>query len=341
MNTHATYPDIPWELIIQALQHEQTAEDRVLLVDWLAASPGNQAIYQRLKQLWEEGLADYIVYRDADPEQAWGRLQRLLDEPEAAEKKTVIMHPLAGKQPPHMMRWLAAATLILLCGGIALWYSQEASAPIQYATIAGEKKKIPLPDGTTIALQPETRLQVSRTYNRTDRRVILQSGTVRFDVAHQEQLPFTVDLGVASVKDIGTTFTIDRNADSITVIVTSGKIAFTEIQTGETKELSAGGSLCLYTAKQHSGELKVIASGSNLRFDNTPLQEVVDILQKQFGKRIVLQDSSIGQKRLTGHLDGESFDECIKIICASLDLESTPDSEGYLLRNKGAMIPVK
>lgn len=340
MDTNPTYDHIPWQLIIQALQQEETPEDSALFRDWLAASPANQAIYQRLKQLWEEGLNHYIVYREADPEQAWDALQQLLDAPMTPEEKPVI--PLTGKEPPRMMRWLVAATLILVSAGIALWYHQDRTAPVQYATIAGEQKRIPLPDGSTMVLQPETRLQLPGNYNKTDRTVVLQSGTVQFDVVHHEQLPFTVDLGVASVKDIGTTFTIVRTSDSITVAVTSGKIAFTEKSSGQTRELSAGGSLCLYTSAQHAGEVKVTApGGSNLRFDNTSLQEVIDALQQQFGKKILLEDTALARKRVTLHLEGESFDECVKTISALLDLESTSDSGGYLLQSRSTMTPIK
>ena len=333
MDTRPTYDDIPWELILQALQDEGTPEDRLQFGNWLDASPANPAIYQRLRQLWEEGLGDYVVYRDADPEQAWVTLQQLLDRDDHA----------VANHPPRMMRWLVAATLILLSGGIALWYYQNKQSPIQYATIAGEQKRIPLPDGSSMVLQPQTRLQLPQSYNKTDRTVILQSGSVYFEVAHQEQLPFTVDLGVASVKDIGTTFTILRTTDSITVTVTSGKIAFTEKSTGETRQLGAGGSLCLYTPANHSGELKVVSTGgNNLRFDNAPLQEVVDALQQQFGKKIILDDTAMAQKRLTLHLDGESFEECVKTICATLPLESVPDGGGgYLLKDKSAMTRIK
>lgn len=340
MDSNPTYDNIPWQLIIQALQHEETPEDSVLFGDWLAASPANQAIYQRLKQLWEEGLADYTVYQEADPEQAWVALQQVLDAPAASEETPVL--PLAGKEPPRMMRWLVAATLILVSSGLALWHYQDRTTPIQYATIAGEQKRIPLPDGSTMVLQPETRLELPRNYNKTGRTVVLQSGTVQFEVAHHEQLPFTVDLGVASVRDIGTTFTIVKTSDSITVAVTEGKIAFTEKSSGATRELSAGGSLCLYTSAQHSGEVKLISSGgNNLRFDNTPLQNVVDAVQQEFGRKILLEDTAMAQKRVTIHLEGESFDECVKTICALLSLESAPDSGGYLLRSRSTMTPIK
>lgn len=336
MDMRPTYDNIPWDLIIQALKDDGTPEERVQFGKWLDESPANPAIYQRIRQLWEEGLADYVAYRDTDPEQAWAALEQLLDEDKIEGENAVVMHPRAGNHSPRMMRWLVAATLVLLSGGVAIWYYQDKKAPIQYGTIIGQQKRIPLPDGTTMVLQPQTRLQLLRSYNKTDRTVILQSGTVYFDVAHDTRLPFTVDLGTASVKDIGTTFTVARTTDSISVAVTSGKIAFIEKSTGETRELAAGGSLCLYTTTGHSGELKVISTGGNsLRFDNAPLGEVLDALQRQFGKKVALEDTAMAQKRSTLHLDGESFDDCVKTICATLSLESTSDGNGgYLLKDR-------
>lgn len=336
MDTPPTYNDIPWQLIVQTLGGETTPEENAQFAKWLETSPANAAVYQRLRQLWEEGLAEYVVYRDADPDQAWTALQQLLDHDAAAGEGAVFMHPRAGKEPPRMMRWLVAATLVLLSGGIALWYHQDKEAPIQYATIAGEQKQIPLPDGSTMVLQPQTRLEISGSYNKTNRTVILQSGTVSFDVAHQEQLPFTVDLGAASVKDIGTAFTIVRTADSITVAVTSGKIAFTEKSTGETRQIAAGGSLCLYTPANRPENLKVVSAGDTMRFDNAPLQDLIDALQRKFGKKILLQDSAEARRKITCRLSGESFDDCVKIICTALDLESVSSGDGYLLKTRAS-----
>ena len=143
-----------------------------------------------------------------------------------------------------------------------------------------------------------------------------------------------VDMDAASVKDIGTSFTIVKTADSIRLIVSSGKVAFTKKETGETRELVAGGSLCLYTATAHRGEIRTTDSAGLLRFDNSPLADIVAALQKQYGKSIRLGDSTLAQKRLTVHLDGESLEDAIKTVCASLHLDYSTDETGYILKKK-------
>jgi transmembrane sensor len=156
--------------------------------------------------------------------------------------------------------------------------------------------------------------------------VTLISGSARFDVVHQEQRPFTVDLGAVSIRDIGTDFTVERTKDSIKVVVSAGKIAFIEKESGRSREVSAGGSLCFYTAEHR------YSTADPLRFDNAALSSVVAALQQLSGKNILLNDPSLGQKRLTVHLAGESFEDALKTVCASLDLEYEIKDGTYILK---------
>lgn len=331
MATPSKYEALPWHLIIQALQEELTPEENELFGAWLATSHANQATYQRLQQLWKERLSDYPLYAAADPDSAWGALQQQLATPVTAADNKTVFHPRLSVKLARVRRWSMAAVLIFLVAGIAIWQFRAKQGMTEYATTAGEQRTIPLPDGSTVVLGPQSHLQLHRSYNKTDRTVFLLDGQAHFDVVHLAQQPFVVDMDNASVRDIGTSFIITKNHDSITVTVTTGKIAFTEKATGKTQQLSAGSALRLYTALQHNGEMVISGNGS-LRFDNARLSEVVDALQKQFGQRITLQDSSMARKRLTVHLDGESFDSCIKVVCAMLSLESVPDGGGIILK---------
>jgi transmembrane sensor len=81
-----------------------------------------------------------------------------------------------------------------------------------------------------------------------------------------------------------------------------------------------------------------MSAASHLDFDNAPLSEVISALQKASGKQISLDDVSIAEKRLTVHLEGESFDNAIKIICASLNLDYTENQGSYVLKNKDSVI---
>ena len=332
METPLQYEDLPWQLIIAALQEELTPEESERFGNWLAGSPANQATYQQLKQVWNERLTDYILYEAADENKAWEALQQLLDGPAGLQEDKTVFHPRLADRLTVVRRWTLAAVLAFLTIGIGLWQFLGRPRITEYASAAGEQRTIPLSDGSKVVLGPQTRLALHSTFNKTDRTVVLVGGQAQFDVVHYPQQPFIVDMDAASVRDIGTSFIITKNQDSTTVTVSAGKVAFTDKASGKTRELSAGASLCLYTSRERHGEMKMIAAGGgSLRFDNVPLSEVAGTLQKQFGKTITLQDTSLAPKKLTVNLDGESFDQCVRVICASLDLQSAPDSGGGIV----------
>lgn len=333
MDSSSSYNDLPWPLITQALQGGLSPEESLRFGEWLAASPVNQEKYERLLSIWKEGLTDYPIYQAANEDRAWEALRKQLGAGmEASGGKIVTVLPVSQKKKVPMGRWLAAAALVLLAGGLTWWYASGEDT-VQYATGAGEQKEVALPDGSRLVLQPQTHLRLARGYNRTGRTVILLGGKASFKVAHQAQRPFLVEMDAASVRDIGTSFTVSKTKDSISIAISEGKVAVTTKETGETRELSAGAALCLYTSAQHRGEVRISGNTSQLRFDDAPLSEVIAALQKQYGKSILLQDTAIAQKRLTVHLDGESFEDAVKIVCASLNLEFISDKGNYILKN--------
>ncbi|MBS1604543.1 MAG: FecR domain-containing protein [Bacteroidetes bacterium] len=322
-STH-TYDDLPWQLIVPALQGELSPEESGRFEEWLAASPANRATYQRLLDIWQEGIADYTIYEKADEKEGWEALRGRLDEGRIVAGNFRRRSTLAR-------RLAVAAALVLVAGGAAFWYLSGKGEALRYETAMGEQRTVALPDGSTIVLQQQTRLRLADDYNKNTRTIVLLGGEASFDVSHQQQLPFVVDMDAASIKDIGTSFTIAKTTDSIKVTVSSGKIAFTKKETGETRELTAGGSICLYTSAARHGE---ITATDPLRFDNAPLSKVVAALEKQFGKKIQLGDPALAQKRLTVHLDGESLEDAIKTVCASLQLDYDAVETGYILKKK-------
>jgi transmembrane sensor len=312
-----TYDDLPWDLILAALQGGLSPEEELLFRQWLALRPDNQEKYKQLEQIWKDGLADYELYREADPEMAWELLQQKI-----ADRRTV--HPSAGKRALLFRPWIAAAVLLLLAGA-GWWVLSRRNNTTPYET-AGEQKKISLPDGSTVVISPQTRIELAAGYNKSGRTIILAAGEARFDVSHDAQLPFTVEVDEVSIKDIGTDFTVQKTKDSIKVTVSAGKVAFIKKMTGESREISAGNSLVFYVLGQRFGD--------SLRFYNSPLSNVIASLERLSGKRISLSDTALGQKRLTIDLNGLSFDNALKIICTSLNLEYAEEKGEFRLKIK-------
>ncbi|HZE84428.1 MAG TPA: FecR domain-containing protein, partial [Puia sp.] len=330
MDVQPTYDNFPWDLIGSALQGTLSPDEDLQFRQWLGLSPDNQQKYDRLQQTWKDGLADYIYYQAADESKAWEAIRARI-----ADKG--VIGASFGKKTPVINRWAVAAAILLFVGA-GWWYLARKDASILYETALNEQKKISLPDGSTLILSAQTHIQLDPGFNKLGRTVMLAAGEAHFDVSHQPELPFIVEMDAVRVKDIGTNFTIRKTPDSIKVTVSGGKVAFIIKETGESRELTAGSTLTFYVTEHRFGDIKAAdpadKGAGSLRFDNSPLSDVITALQKTSGKKISLNDSLLGQKRLTVHLDGESFDNAIEIICASLDLEYAEKDGGYILKSK-------
>ena len=317
MDLQASYNEEQWELMLSALQGELSPEEQIQFDRWLAAAPANRECYEQLERTWREGLADYLKYSGANENVAWDALQRKL-----GAHRAEVGSPAPSRRIPGLGPWLAVAALVVLLAGAGWYFWGEKSPAVAYTTGGGETKDISLPDGTKMALDPATRMEVPAGYNRGDRRLRLVSGRASFDVAHIAARPFLVEADGVRVEDIGTQFTIERTVDSVRVNVSSGKVAFVLIQTGETRQLGAGESLSVY------------AGADSMRFNDTPLADILSTLERHSGQKIQLNDASFAGKRLTLNLNGETLENSLRIICASLNLEYTLKAGVYVLDKK-------
>jgi transmembrane sensor len=336
MDASSTYDDLPWPLIVSALQGELPAEEELQFKEWLASSAAHRETYDHIQRLYKDGLTDYPLYSRMDEDKAWTAFRQKMDQ-------RGVISPAMGKRHIGFNRWAAAAAVIVLAFGAGWWYFAGSRSGISYQTAANEQRSVALPDGSTILLHPRTRIEVAPGYNSTGRTVLLLGGKAQFNVSHRQDHPFTVNMDGASVQDIGTSFIIEKTSDSITVMVSTGRIAFIPGKTGVRKEIAAGGAICLYTDVQHSGEIRqtapIQAGADSLRFDNATLSQILGALEKHFGKRIRLTDPLIAQKRLTVHLDGESLEYALRVVCDSYDLEYIIKDGDYILEKKKTSKP--
>jgi ferric-dicitrate binding protein FerR (iron transport regulator) len=336
------YNELPWELIVPALDDELSAGEMVEFQQWLALSNENRSIYERLQQMWKEGMTDYPFYQQANEGKAWENLQQLMGESALSEGMSTLpevelesrLAAIDGRVNQSrgrimMMKWAAVAAMVLLmAGGEWLYVSRKGQ---QYATAANETKQVPLPDGSMVVLNEHTQLRVESGYNKADRKLVLVSGTARFDVAHAPGRPFVVEMGDVSVKDIGTSFTIDKMTDSIKVRVWEGKVAMVRSDNGETHEISAGQEESFVVEGRKFGAVSTQAY--RMKFDDQPLSAVVSALENASGRTIVLNDAILGGKKLTIHLNGESFEDAIKAICATVNLEYSVVDGKYIIKD--------
>src|SRR3569833_1329318 len=306
-----------WVLFVLVLRGEQTPEEERGFQEWLGVSVDNRQHFLRLQKMWKDGLTDYAFYRQADEVQGWEALRGKMEQGK-------IVQGSFGQRVRSIRRWVTAAAIILAVAGAGWWYINGKTGETRYSTAAGQQRTVSLPDGSSIDLDAETQVRLTDGFNHTNRTMTLLSGRVRCAVVHQAKIPFIVNMEVADVKDIGTIFTVQRTKDSISVTVAEGRIVFTDRKTGQTREVPAGRDITYYMADHH---IKFVPS---LKFDNARLSDVIEALQSAFDRKIMLMDASAAEKRLTVHLDGETFEDALQTVCASLGLKYTVENGNYI-----------
>lgn len=171
-----------------------------------------------------------------------------------------------------------------------------------------------LKDGSRVTLAPGSCLSLRAHRNP---RTVSMTGKVFFDVLHDEEHPFTVNVPGAGVQVLGTKFQVLQDSTGYRVDVTEGRVRFSSGRVSE--ELSAGESALSYAdtvVRVAATPNPCVWATRTFVYDATPLGEVLKELSAFFGE--ALETKSPG-RLLTAQFDAdESLDEIIELIESAL-----------------------
>lgn len=150
--------------------------------------------------------------------------------------------PAPAETGPETRRWSRRA--LLAGGGGAIAASAAGlfallDKPVRYDTALGEIRRLPLPDGSAVAINTQSRLDVA--IGDAARRVAIARGEAWFQVAKDPARPFLVEAGSVRVRAVGTAFSVRRRAGGVDIIVTEGVVeAWVDGAKAAARRISAG-----------------------------------------------------------------------------------------------------
>ncbi len=205
---------------------------------WIGEDPANRRAFEGMIEIW--GEMNILT-------------QTLLPSAVSVPQSMLESRQGLSRRPARGHAAVLAAVVVGLVLAVKFFgvFDVPAPAPVTYATSVGEQKTVTLPDGSTVLLNTNTRLEVSYTDRR--RRLSLMRGEAHFEVVHNSQRPFEVSAGKGLVRALGTAFTVHIRKVDIEVIVTEGII---ELDRAEMPD----GELVNMTGKPASAQLSVGSS---------------------------------------------------------------------------------
>lgn len=209
--------------------------------------------------------------------------------------------------------------------------------------ISDKPLTLTLPDGSTVTMEPGATLRFEKQFTSNERKVFL-TGNGFFEVKKDPTKPFTVVSGQITTTALGTSFRVIENNAGVTVKLYTGKVVVNKI--GSTQNWGGPVYLLPGTLLTHSvkgsattvsgfvPEKKTIQTTvqredvkqkaeqkKELFFDNTPLEEVLQQIEKNYLIQIHYDTNNIANHYFTGKLlVTDSVDVILNVIGNMNDL---------------------
>ncbi len=266
--------------------------------DWLAEAPENVEAYAAVERLWDAAaeVAD-------DPRLAARRFELTRTD----ERRRVTRRALAAS--------LAAGVVGLAAGGAYILSLPKPLATQSFRTTVGQQATVTLPDGSVVTLNTDTTVRTRADGER--RLVYLDRGQAFFKVAKDRRRPFVVTAAGRTVTALGTAFDVRVDHGELKVVLVEGRVRV-ESAARAAAAPAASARPPLQATEMTAGSRLVADADTDWRltrtdaaretswlrgqivFDDRPLGEVVEELNRYSNRKIVVDGEALAKTRVSG-----------------------------------------
>lgn len=332
---------IPKSVLFDFFEGKATSLQRKLIEEWLTVS-GNKVLFFELLNEWESKHPQYLP----DTEQALEQYKALLND-SVTQMPSRIMPEAAvavSRSFPWKL-WIQAASVILVIGVFTALF-QRTIRYKSFQTGNARTQVVHLKDGTQVTLNANSTLYVPRWGFASSHREVLLEGEAEFVVSHtSDNKRFIVKTNDDfEVEVLGTEFVMFARDRGKKVTLNKGSV---KVHYQEGKKLALHpGEMVTFDSKGSSPKLRKVSDpqiqsawkNHQFYFDNTPLFEVAEVIQEHFGVRVVLAESSLTNRRLSGYFKAASAPEIAQTISALLDIHIEQTEKKLVIHNSSSQV---
>lgn len=245
--------------------------------------------------------------------------------------------------------WMGAIAATVVISVLGYTYLSNEQLTIvnsdRYLTRIGEQKSITLADKSEIDVNSNSALIVE--FGKDFRHVDFVRGEAYFDVEPDPERPFRINMGDREVTVLGTEFGLRKQGDDFILSVVEGVVAVApvgEYKPGKAPVLQSDSTVLsvvgndqvivqagVVVAYQNEGERFSVQYGVDLsnrfswrkgfvRFDNSPMSEVIEVLNRYSAIEIVSVDPRVNTLRLTATVRVKDVRNGLSAIAHSLPI---------------------
>lgn len=276
------------------------------------------------------------------------------------------------KRPFIRWYWAAAAIAAIIVVGFLLLPVQKHKKDLAYRQLLRQVKNenpvetvnqgtsplaVSLPDGSSVLLQPGARLSYPACFGKNCNRRVFLSGAAFFEIWRDAKTPFVVYANEMIIDVLGTSFGVRAyDEDSLVqLIVKSGKVSVSVQSLRERQVPDSAKQQMIITPSQqatlrrntllldvvpvqlHKQQrvLPTIIEPDSFVFNDTPVDSVMQAIEKAYGVHISYDKTLMADCKLTASLNDEPLHEKIRLICKALEANCTIEGNEIKISARG------
>lgn len=222
---------------------------------------------------------------------------------------------------PEKKYAIAATIALIVFSAISTWFLFDTQT-VEYTTKFGEIRHLVLPDSSVVTLNANSTLTYDPSSFAGPERKVFLKGEAFFKIIKKnapQPVKFVVVTEDAQVEVLGTTFNVNDRRGKTRVVLNSGKVKLNVsddqsaiLNPGEMAEYSKASQKL--TLQQVDPEVHSAWRKQKLKFDDTSLVELAEIIEDNFGLEVVIKNPALRHRKITGEISAENVEIILSAV---------------------------
>jgi ferric-dicitrate binding protein FerR (iron transport regulator) len=319
------------KIIARSLSGTSSDKEEKILKDWILASNENYITYKIMEESKREGIHEAkLLITEESFDHVW----------EASRKDNKSSGFTVGYRIFKTLAVSAASILLILASVFSyrqLTSREHALAQnnepfiIEKVSPPGQKSKIFLPDGSSVWLNADSKIQYSSDFNEKYRTVWL-TGEAYFDVKSDQGKPFQVKSGNVAIKAYGTSFNVNTflGNQEVEVVLDQGDLIienlFSSLIPGMPLRARLNpGERAVYSLKKSEFTVDQVGNTFDytcwkngiLSFHNDDFETAINKLERWYGVTFTWSEQPGEEWTFSGEFNNEYLDSVLNKMVSS------------------------
>lgn len=242
----------------------------------------------------------------------------------------------------HYLKVAAVFLVVIISAGVLYLASGVHSSITEVKTAFGQIREVKLPDGSLVTLNGNSSIQYAAHWDNEEVRRVKLTGEAFFKVMHlaNHQKFHVLTSNSVVVEVLGTEFNVNDRRSRTQVMLQSGKIrlGIGGVESERQKIVMASGEYVEVNKANEIVARKKVDAGKyvswknhRLVFNDTPLEEILHLLEDNYGIVSVVNDDKILKEKFTAEYPSDNIEILLKALEKSFRIKYQPGRKRLII----------